>query len=138
MRTEPGSNGMPARRGTDADGRPVVTLTEAEYVRLLQKADEWEPAFPPPDADGNYPAAEYVRASLARKIIRRRRRLGLTHAELAGRACIRLESLYLVESGRADHPPGARIVGKIVRAFQEVEEAQTKAGKSKANAQHAR
>jgi DNA-binding XRE family transcriptional regulator len=135
MRAEPGPNGMPAQRGTAAGGRPVVTLAEDDTVRLLQKADEWEPVFPLPDADGNCPAVEYVRASLARKIIRRRRSLGLTHAELAARARIRLESLYLAETGRAD--PSVRIVDKIFRALQQVEEAQAKTRKSKANAQHA-
>ncbi len=44
--------------------RPVVALADDEYVRPLQKADEWEPELPPPDADGNRPAVEYVRALL--------------------------------------------------------------------------
>ena len=51
----------------------------------MHKADEWEPLLPEPDADGNYPALEYSRVSLARKIIRDRRRLGLTQADLARR-----------------------------------------------------
>ena len=51
-------------------GRRKVVLEEAEYERLRQKADEWEPSLPAPLPDGNYPAVEYLTASLARKIIR--------------------------------------------------------------------
>ena len=36
------------------------------------------PLLPRPDADGNYPAVETMRAMLARKIIRRRRAVGLS------------------------------------------------------------
>ena len=44
-----------------------------EYDKLttLAKAADL-PELPKPDADGNYPAVEYARASLARKIIRDR------------------------------------------------------------------
>ncbi len=54
---------------------------KTEFDRLLRKADEWEPLLPPPNADGNVPAVEYAVASLARKLRRRRRRLGLTRAD---------------------------------------------------------
>jgi len=67
----------------------MVLLEEAEYERLQRKADEWEPLLPVPLPSGNYPALEYLRASLARKIIRQRRRAGLTQVELARRAGIR-------------------------------------------------
>jgi len=55
------------------DGKPYVLLPRAEYEKLttLAKAAEL-PAFPAADADGNYPAVEYARASLARKIIKGR------------------------------------------------------------------
>ena len=46
-------------------------------------ADEWEPLLPEPDENGNYPALEYARASLARKLIRARHRACLTQVELA-------------------------------------------------------
>src|SRR5207237_8948813 len=74
------------------NGKRMVLLEEAEYVRLKQKADEWEPLLPEPNADGNYPAREYMLASIARDIIRHRRRLGLTQLELARRAGIRAET----------------------------------------------
>jgi hypothetical protein len=50
-----------------------MLLSRDEYDRLttLAKAADL-PALPKPDAEGNYPAEEYARASLARKIIRDR------------------------------------------------------------------
>jgi ribosome-binding protein aMBF1 (putative translation factor) len=101
------------------NGRSVVILDAAEYERLRERADEWEPPLPEPDADGNYPALEYARASLARKIIRHRRRLGLSQAELARRAGIRLETLQRAESGKAS--PSVATVEKIDKALGQAE-----------------
>jgi DNA-binding XRE family transcriptional regulator len=95
----------------------MVILPEAEYVRLKQKADEWEPLLPEPDADGNYPALGYMRASLARDIIRTRRRAGLTQAELARRAGIRPETLCRIERGT--HSPSVAAVEKIDRVLKD-------------------
>lgn len=103
------------------NGKRMVMLEESEFDRLLVKADEWEPILPEPDADGNYPAVEYSRVSLARKIIRDRRRLGLTQADLARRAGIRPESLNRIEQGRVS--PTIRTIEKIDRALNEAEEA---------------
>src|SRR5437868_5565693 len=75
----------------------MVMLEEAEYDRLKQKADEWEPLLPEPNADGNYPAREYMLASIARDIIRHRRCLGLIQVELARKAGIRPETLNGIE-----------------------------------------
>jgi DNA-binding XRE family transcriptional regulator len=97
----------------------MVMLEESEYNRLRMKADEWEPLLPEPDADGNYPAVEYARASLARDIIRHRRRLGLTQVELAKRAGIRPETLCRIEQG--DRTPAFGTVEKIDRALRAAE-----------------
>jgi DNA-binding XRE family transcriptional regulator len=96
-------------------GRQVVTLDLAEYERLRECADEWEPPLPAPLPNGNYPAVEYARASLARKIIRRRRRLGWSRAELARRASVRLATLNQLE--RAEKSPSVATVDKIHRAL---------------------
>lgn len=97
------------------NGRRVVILDEADYDRLREKADEWEPLMPEPDAEGNYPAVEALRVSLARKIIRHRRRLGLSQVELARRAGIRLATLNRIEQGK--HTPSVPTIDKIERAL---------------------
>ena len=102
-------------------GKRVVILAEREYDRLLGKADEWEPLLPERNADGNYPALEYARVSLALKIIRDRRRLGLTQIELARRAGIRPETLNRIEQGKTS--PSVATVDKIDRALKKAEQA---------------
>ena len=59
------------------EGKPYVLLPRDEYERLttLAKAADLPP-LPKADAEGNYPAVEYARASLARKIIRTARPWG--------------------------------------------------------------
>ena len=56
-------NAIRAKRHT-VNGQRMVTLSEEQYERLLQKADLWEPLLPEPLPDGNYPAREYMEASL--------------------------------------------------------------------------
>jgi DNA-binding XRE family transcriptional regulator len=123
LKAKTGANGSIARRAV-VKGERVVILPEPEYERLLAKADEWEPLLPEPDPDGNYPALEYCRVSLARKIIRDRRRLGLSQAELARRAGIRPESLNRIETGRVS--PSLRSVEKIDRVLKKAEALETK------------
>ena len=97
------------------DGRRLVVLEEKEYERLRMKADEWEPLLPEPLPNGNYPALEYMLASIARDIIRHRRRLGLSQVELARRAGIRPETLNRIEQGK--HSPSVPTVAKIEKAL---------------------
>lgn len=118
MKTKPDRNGVAAIRKV-VKGRRMVMLEEAEFDRLLLKADEWEPLMPEPDADGNYPALEALRVSLARKIIRDRRRLGLTQADLARRAGIRPESLNRIEQGHVS--ASVRTIEKIDKALRKAE-----------------
>ena len=101
------------------NGRRLVVLEESEYERLRQKADEWEPSLPEPNADGNYPAVEALRVTLAWKIIRHRRRVGLTQAELARRAGIRLATLNRIEHG--EQSPSIATIEKIDRALTATE-----------------
>jgi DNA-binding XRE family transcriptional regulator len=79
--------GIPRRQ----DGDPDVTVAISPLLAL--------------DADGNYPAVEYARASLARNIIRSRVQAGLTQTELAKLAGIRHETLCRLERGQ--HTPSA-------------------------------
>ncbi len=69
------------------EGKPYVVLPRDEYDRLASLAKAGElPRLPQPDAQGNYPAVEYARASLARKIIRDRVAAGMSQRDLASRA----------------------------------------------------
>ncbi len=101
------------------NGQRMVMLSEPEYQHLLQKADLWEPVLPEPDAQGNYPANATLAIILARKIIGRRRRLGLSQVELARRAGIRPETLNRIEQGK--HSPSVPTVEKIDRALKKAE-----------------
>lgn len=73
-------------------------------------------ASPKADSQGNYPAVEYARASLARKIIRDRVEAGLTQHDLAKRAAISFEHLCRIESGK--HIPSVPTIDKIDRAIK--------------------
>jgi DNA-binding XRE family transcriptional regulator len=99
------------------EGKPYVVLPRAEYERLstLAKAAELPP-LPEADREGNYPAVEYARASLARKLIRDRVAAGLTQRELAKMAGVRVETLCRIETGK--HTPSVPTVDKIDRALK--------------------
>ena len=82
----------------EVKGKRMVQIPERDYKELMRRAklampDGDMPRLPALGADGNYPALEYARASLAREIIRTRRRLGLSQVELARRAGIPPERL---------------------------------------------
>ncbi|MGA2066221.1 MAG: helix-turn-helix transcriptional regulator [Thermoguttaceae bacterium] len=100
-------------------GQRFVVLPEADYRELV--GETWEPPLPEPDAKGNYPAVEAARVVLARKLIRRRRAAGLTQAELARRAGVRVETLSRLE--HAKHSPNVATVDKIVRTLEQAEAA---------------
>ena len=99
-------------------GKRWAIIPEKEYKRLAAQAGDkgdW-PALPKPDAKGDYPAVEYARVSLARKIIKARRQAGLTQAELARRAAIRPETLNRIERGKTT--PDTATIAKIQRALE--------------------
>lgn len=101
------------------DGRRMVLLPEAVYAELVRRADLAEPPLPVADADGNRPADAYAAVSQARGILRARRRLGLSQAELARRAGIRPETLNRIEQGR--NAPSVPTIAKIERALRKAE-----------------
>jgi DNA-binding XRE family transcriptional regulator len=102
-------------------GQRFVILPEAEYREVV--GETWEPPLPKADAAGNYPAVETARVLLARKIMRRRRAAGLTQAELARRAGVRVETLSRLE--HAKHSPNVSTVDRIVHALERAEAAQS-------------
>ncbi|HEV3003853.1 MAG TPA: helix-turn-helix transcriptional regulator [Pirellulales bacterium] len=96
--------------------KAYVVLAREEFDRLttLAKAAEL-PALPEPDADGNYPAVEYARATIARGIIRDRVATGMSQRDLARRAGIAVETLCRIETGK--HTPSLPTMEKIDRAL---------------------
>jgi DNA-binding XRE family transcriptional regulator len=98
-------------------GERYVILPEMEYLRLL--GEPAEPRLPAPDADGNYPGLEAIRVILARKLIRGRRALGWSQAELARRAGVRVETLNRLEHGK--HAAHVATVDKLQTALDEGE-----------------
>jgi DNA-binding XRE family transcriptional regulator len=103
------------------NGKRVVQLEEAEYEKLLRKADSWVPEMPAPDAEGNYPALAALAVIQARDILRTRRKLGLSQAGLARLAGIRPETLNRIEHGRNE--PSVPTMAKIDRALRKAEKA---------------
>jgi DNA-binding XRE family transcriptional regulator len=108
-----------AARRVKVNGKPKVILDEAAYEALLRKADLWEPDLPAPDASGHYPALQALAVLQARDILRARRRLGLSQAELARLAGIRPETLNRIEHGKKK--PSVPTIAKIDRALKAAE-----------------
>ncbi|MGW8257308.1 MAG: helix-turn-helix transcriptional regulator [Thermoguttaceae bacterium] len=107
------------------EGKAYVVLPRDEYERIstLAKAGELPP-LPQPDAEGNYPAVEYARASLARKLIRDRVAAGLSQRELATKAGIRVETLCRIENGK--HTPSVPTVEKLDRVLKRCAKSRSK------------
>jgi ribosome-binding protein aMBF1 (putative translation factor) len=74
------------------------------------------PAWPKADAEGNRPAVEFARVSIARSIAEDRQAAGLSQQELARVAGVRQETISRIESGK--HSPTVRTVEKIERILQ--------------------
>jgi DNA-binding XRE family transcriptional regulator len=114
------------RRGTqridcrtlELDGIRYVVLRQSVFDRLCQAADV-EPALPSETPDLPAAGLEGDRASLAEKLIRRRRAAGLSQAELARRAGVRPETLNRIERGRT--MPDFATVRKLVIAMNAAE-----------------
>lgn len=99
----------------EIEGKSYVFLPMAEFV-AMQAAATGDgpanlPALPEPDADGNVPAVEYARASLARDLILARRAAGLTQAQLAKASGVRVETISRLEL--AKHSADPRTIDKL-------------------------
>ena len=99
-------------------GQRFVIIPEAEYRGFVRNAAAL-PALPAADADGTVDALSYSRASIARDIIRDRKRLGLSQAELARRAGIPPETLNRIEKLKTS--PTTRILERIDKALAKLE-----------------
>ncbi|HZU35822.1 MAG TPA: helix-turn-helix transcriptional regulator [Gemmataceae bacterium] len=109
----------PKARRVVVQGKRMVLMAEEAYAELLRCADLWEPELPAPDANGNYPALEALAIVQARDILRARRKLGLSQAELARQAGIRPETLNRIEQGK--NRPSVPTIAKIDRALKKAE-----------------
>lgn len=97
-------------------GRKYVILEQEEYdVLKASSNNSILPPLPKPDANGNVPAIEYCRASIARDIITKRVTAGLTQKELAKLAGIRLDTLSRIESGT--YSPSVTSIDRLENAL---------------------
>ncbi len=99
-------------------GQQLVVLSVTDFEALSRKADVGEPAFPPKNDDGTYPASA-IAIITARDIIRTRRGLGLSQAELAKLAGVRLDTIQRIELGT--NSPNVRTMTKIDDALKRAE-----------------
>ncbi|MHC4398973.1 MAG: helix-turn-helix domain-containing protein [Planctomycetota bacterium] len=104
----------------ELDGVGYVIVREAVFERLCDMAGV--EAEPPRNAGDSAPGLDLDRASLAEKLVGRRRASGLSQAELARRAGIRPETLNRIERGRTT--PDFRTVRKLVVAMNAAEREQ--------------
>jgi len=109
---------VPSTQTITLAGQRFVIVPEAHYRELVEET--WEPPLPRPDAAGNYPAVDAARVVLARKILRWRRALGLSAADVARRAGVRVETISRLE--HAKHTASEATVRKIVRALEAAED----------------
>lgn len=107
-------------------GKSFVILEREEYERLvgLEKLAGLPP-LPEPNERGNFPAAEYLRASIARSLVRDRVELGLNQRELAELAGVRVETLCRIETGK--HTASTVTIEKLDRALAGARKEATKA-----------
>jgi hypothetical protein len=98
-------------------GTRFVVVAEDEYNRLRAAAllAEDGPPLPKPDKKGRVPAVEYARASLARKLIARRRKAGWTVEQLARKAKVRVDVVRNLERGETS---SIAAVDRIDRALR--------------------
>jgi DNA-binding XRE family transcriptional regulator len=111
--------GIPMAHATlNMNGKTFVLVPDAEY-RDLTAARAVRPEFPGADKDGNFPALQTGRVSIAREIIRRRQAVGLSQKALAESAGIRVETLNRIEKAKVTADTAT--IAKIDRALRRAE-----------------
>jgi len=99
--------------------RKPVRAGKTRTVRQAPKDEAALPPFPSPDAAGRVNALRWIRASIARELIRARHDAGLTQQKLAELAHVRQETISRIESAR--HTATPRVLNKLMRALSKVQ-----------------
>jgi ribosome-binding protein aMBF1 (putative translation factor) len=94
------------------DKKKYVLVPVDEYKQLVKGV----PQLPPANPDGTLPAVAAMEAIIAQEIVRDRESVGMTQAELAKAAGIRVEILNRAERGVT--VPSVRTLTKIEKALQ--------------------
>jgi len=118
----------------ELDGVRYVILRESLFEELCEKAGVGQSRGASED-ETLAPGFDLDRASLAEKLVRRRRATGLSQAELARRAGIRPETLNRIERGH--NTPDFTTVRKLVIAMNAAEREPDEKGACSTNAQGA-
>ena len=105
----------------ELDGIRYVIVRESVFDGLCQEAGLQQDRFISSDEALTF-GMDLDRASLAERLVRRRRAAGLSQAELARRAGIRPETLNRIERGRTT--PDFATVRKLVVAIDTAEREQ--------------
>ena len=109
------SEGVMRMHSIVMDGLEYVMIPRAQWDRVSSRVTApdllHEPAA---NADGSY-SVQHVRVMLCNKIIRGRNEAGMTQAQLAKRAGIRVETISRLESGK--HIPATRTMERIEKAL---------------------
>ena len=83
----------------EIEGQKLVILTAKAFDELMEKAGVLPP-LPPTDEHGASDALAFADAAIARKLISRRIRAGLTQKELAKISGVRIETISRIEGGK--------------------------------------
>ncbi|MGA3066931.1 MAG: helix-turn-helix transcriptional regulator [Tepidisphaeraceae bacterium] len=98
-------------------GKRFALLPLRDFEALQKRAAAQKlPKLPDPLPNGNYPAAETIRAIYARRLIEERQSAGLSQSELARRAGLRSETINRLEKGK--HTPDTATLAKINKALR--------------------
>lgn len=96
------------------DGKRYVAVPESEYKRIVKKEDR-PPKLPRADRHGNREALGTMAALIAQDVREARAAAGMTQAQLAESAGVRVETISRIESGK--HAPSIRTMKKIDTAL---------------------